>query len=66
MGYAICAGERVQVACPGPSRSHARRVGALPPYRTSAPCVSVERKGEMDCGKSGFPVINLLMSRVTW
>jgi len=29
MGYVICAGERVQVACPGPSRSHARRVGAL-------------------------------------
>jgi hypothetical protein len=29
MGYVICTGERVQVASLGPSRSHARRVGAL-------------------------------------
>jgi len=36
MGYVICAGERVQVACPGPPRSHARRVGALtePPQQS--------------------------------
>ena len=32
-----------------PVASH-RRVGALPPYRTSAPCVAVVRKGEGDCG----------------
>jgi hypothetical protein len=48
MGYVICAGERVQVAYPGPSRSHARRVGALTyPRSIRKQCVDMALRWEL-------------------